>query len=117
MNRAFQLFLLVAFTGFYGCGGARVSQNEIRKQIAALGTSSLTPRAVSVRRIVSQSGNRAIAETTVDLAVQMQRDSDSSPWYIASVRLGDQNWVAVPQFLAALQEVSRKTTATSLEKL
>ena len=117
MNRAFQLFLLLIFVSSYGCGGARLSQNEIRKQIAELGSSTLNPKAVSVRRIVSQSGNHAIAETTVDLAVQFERDTASSPWHISAIRLGDQNWVPVPQFLAALQEVARKTTSTSLDKL
>ena len=117
MNRAFQLFLLIVLAVLYGCGGARLSSNEIRKQIADLGTSTLTPGAVSVRRIVSQSGNHAIAETSVDLAVQFERDTASSPWHIVSVRLGDQNWVSVPQFIAALNEVNRRTTTTSMEKL
>ena len=61
--------------------------SEIRKQVADLGTSTLVPSSVSVRRVVSQSGNRAIAETTVDLAFQFERDSAVSPWHIASVRL------------------------------
>jgi len=117
MNRAFQLFLLLIFAFLYGCGGARLSQNEIRKQIAELGSSTLTPDAVSIRRVVSQSGDHLIAETSVELAVQFERDSASSPWHIASVRLGDKNWVSVPQFIAALQEVERKTTSTSLAKL
>jgi hypothetical protein len=100
-----------------GCGGSRLSHDVIRKQVADLGTSTLVPSAVAVRRIVSQSGDRAIAETTVDLAFQFERDSDKSPWHITSVRLGDQNWVSVAELIAALNESRKKTTAASLEKL
>lgn len=117
MNRAFQLLLLVFLINCSGCGGARLSHDEIRKQIADLGTSTLVPNAVAIRRVVSQSGNRAIAETTVDLAVQLERDSSGSPWHITSVRLGDQNWVSVPELISALNEAKRKITEASLEKL
>src|SRR5678815_4109814 len=99
MNRAFQLLLLLALVTGPGCGGARLSHSEIRKQVAELGTSTLVPSAVSVRRIVNQSDKRLIAETTVDLAFQFERDSTASPWHIASVRLGDQNWVSVPELI------------------
>ena len=75
MNRAFQLCFLAIFAALFGCGGARLSHKEIRQQISSLGSSTLVPDSVSVRRVVSQSGNRAIAETTVDLAVQFERDS------------------------------------------
>lgn len=82
-----------------------------------MGTSSLVPSSVSIRRVVSQNGNRAIAETTVELAFQFERDSEGSPWRIASVRLGDQNWVSVAELITALNETRRKTTAASMEKL
>ena len=117
MNRAFQLLSLITLFALCACGGARLSHNEIRKQIADLGTSTLVPSSVSVRRIVSESGNRAIAETTVDLAAQFERDSPASPWHITSVRLGDQNWVSVNELVAALNEVRRKQTFASMEKL
>jgi hypothetical protein len=117
MNRAFPLLFLLVFLTASGCGGARLSHEEIRKQVAELGNSSLVPESVSVRRIVTQSGNRAIAETSVELAFQMERDSANSPWHITSVRLGDQNWVSLPELIAALNESKRKTTAASLEKL
>jgi Type II secretion system (T2SS), protein G len=117
MNRAFQLLLLLALVTGPGCGGARLSHSEIRKQVADLGTSTLVPSAVSVRRIVNQSDKRLIAETTVDLAFQFERDSTASPWHIASVRLGDQNWVSVPELIEALNESKRKLTAVSFEKL
>jgi hypothetical protein len=117
MNRAFPLLFLLVFLAAPGCGGARLSHEEIRKQVAELGSSSLVPDAVSIRRIVSQGGNRAIAETSVELAFQMERDSENSPWHITSVRLGDQNWVSVQELIAALNETKRKVTAASLEKL
>jgi hypothetical protein len=116
MNRAFQLGLIVAFVAS-GCGGARLSHNEIRKQVAELGTSTLIPEAIDVRRIVSQSGNRLIAETTVELAFQFERDTAVSPWHVSSVRLGDQNWVSVSELIAALNETRQKQTAAALRKL
>jgi hypothetical protein len=117
MNRALQVLLLLSFLTTSGCGGSRLSHEVIRKEVADLGSSTLVPSSVAVRRVVSQSGDRAIAETTVDLAFQFERDSDRSPWHITSVRLGDQNWVSVPELIAALNESRRKTTAASLDKL
>lgn len=117
MNRAFQLLAAASILAVSGCGGARLSHDEIRKQVADLGTSTLVPSSVSVRRVVSQSGNRAIAETSVELAFQMERDSENSPWHITAVRLGDQNWVPVTELLEALNESRRKITLASLEKL
>jgi hypothetical protein len=117
MNWAFRLFLVLLCLNSSGCGGARLSHDEIRKQILDMGNSTLVPRDISIRRVVSQNGNRAIAETTVDLAFQFQRDTPGSPWHIAAVRLGDQNWVSVPELVAAINESRRKATATSLQKL
>jgi len=116
MNRAVQLVLIAAFLAS-GCGGARLSHNEIRKQVAELGTSTLIPQAVSVRRIVGGSGNRLIAETTVELAFQFERDTPGSPWHISSVRLGDQNWISVSELIAAINETRRKETVAALRKL
>jgi type II secretion system (T2SS) protein G len=117
MNRAFQLLILLIPVICASCGGARLSHDEIRRQVADLGTSTLVPSAVAIRRVVSQSGNRAIAETTVDLAVQLERDSTGSPWHITSIRLGDQNWVPVDELIAALNETKKKVTQSSMEKL
>ena len=116
MNRALQLALIGALLAS-GCTAARLSHDEIRRQVANLGTSTLIPKAVEVRRIVSESGNRAIAETTVELAFQFERDTAGSPWRISSVRLGDQNWVSVPELIATLNEMRRKETAAALRKL
>ena len=117
MNRALQRLLPVVLVVLSGCGGARLTHNEIRRQIADLGTSTLVPSSISVKKVVSQSGNRAIAETSVDLAFQFQRDSETSPWHIASVRLGDQNWVSIPELIEAMNETHRKQTAASFQKL
>ena len=116
MNRALQLVLIAAFV-VSGCGGARLSHNEIRKQVAELGTSTLIPQAIDVRRIVSESGTRLVAETTVELAFQFERDTPGSPWHISSVRLGDQNWISISELMAALNENRRKETAAALRKL
>src|SRR5688572_26160085 len=104
MNRALQLLLITAFAAS-GCGGARLSHDEIRRKVAELGTSTLVPQAVEVRRIVSQSDTRLIAETTVELAVQFERDTTGSPWRVTSVRLGDQNWISTAELIAAINEI------------
>jgi hypothetical protein len=116
MNRAFQLLLITTFVAS-GCSGARLSHDEIRRKVAELGTSTLVPQAVEVRRIVSQSDTRLIAETTVELAAQFERDTTGSPWRITSVRLGDQNWISTAELVAAINEIRQKETATALRKL
>jgi len=117
MNRAFHVLPLLVVIIFFGCGGARLSHDEIRKQIAELGSSTLVPSAVSIRRVVNQSGNRAIAEANVDLAVQLERDAQGSPWHIASVRLGDGNWVPIAEFNAVMSEAQKRQTTSALAKL
>lgn len=125
MNHTFQgvfyvrvrALILVSVLLVSACGGARLSHDEIRKQIADIGTSTLVPKAVQVRRVVSQGGNTAIAETSVELAFQFQRDFAGSPWHITQVRLGDQNWVSVPELLKALEQNRRNETAAALRKL
>lgn len=116
MNRALQLALITAFLAF-GCGGARLSHDEIRRKIAELGTSTLVPQAVEVRRIVSESDTRLIAETSVALAAQFERDTTGSPWRITSVRLGDQNWISAAELIAAVNEIRQRETVVALRKL
>jgi hypothetical protein len=116
MNRAFRLLLLTTLLGS-ACSGARLSHNEIRKQVAGLGTSTLIPKSVEVRRIVSESEKRVIAETTVELAAQFERDTVGSPWHISAVRLGDQNWIPIVEFERTLNELRKKDTVVSLRKL
>jgi hypothetical protein len=116
LNRAFQLLLITAFAAS-SCGGARISHNEIRRKVAELGTSTLVPQAVEIRRIVNESDKRVIAETTVELAAQFERDTVGSPWHITSVRLGDQNWISVAELTAVINELRGKDTAAALRKL
>ena len=116
MNHALPLILACSLL-LSACGGARLSHNEIRKQIADIGTSTLVPKEVQIRRVVSQSGNRSIAETSVELAFQFERDFDGSPWYISQVRLGDQNWMPLKDLLAAVEEIRKRDTAAALRKL
>jgi hypothetical protein len=117
MNHTFQGVFLIFLLLLSACGGSRLSHDEIRKQIADLGNSTLVPSAVQVRRVVSQSGNTAIAETSVELAFQFQRDFAGSPWRITSARLGDQNWVSIPELIAALEQNRRTQTTAALRKL
>ena len=116
MNRALPLLLFCTFAAS-GCSGARLSHDEIRRQIADIGNSTLVPKSVDVRRVVSQSGNRAIAETTVELAFQFERDTPTSPWFISAVRLGDQDWVSLNELVTAFNEGRRRQTLDSLRKL
>ena len=99
------------------CSGPRLSHDEVRKQIAAMGKSSLLPDSIQIQRIVSQSDTAAIAETTVSLAFEFKKDKASGPWRIASVRLGDRDWIDVNELVAAINENRRKTTLESLQKL
>lgn len=110
-------FALAAVLLASGCTGARLSHDEVRKQISELGTSTLVPNAIQVRRVASQSATRAIAETTVELTFQFERDTAGSPWHVAAVRLGDRDWVSVPELLAAVNEGRKRETADSLKKL
>jgi hypothetical protein len=116
MHRAFPPTLLSILL-LSGCGGARLSHNEIRRQVADIGSSTLVPKAVEVRRVVAESGNRAIAETTVELAFQFERDTAGSPWHISAVRLGDQNWLSLPELLAAVNESRKKETLAAMGKI
>jgi hypothetical protein len=100
-----------------GCTGARLSHDEVRRQIAAIGTSALLPDSIQVQRIVSQSDKDAIAETTVSLAFEFKREKPSDPWHIAAVRLGDRDWIGVDELLAAINDSRRRTTLDSMQKL
>ena len=102
---------------FCGCSGARLSHNEVRKQIGEIGSTSLIPESIQIQRIVSQSDRVAIAETTVSLAFQFKRNKPSDKWHIEAVRLGDRNWVSVDELVTAVNEQRRRTTMESLQKL
>src|SRR6185436_8756291 len=102
---------------FAGCSGARLSHEEARRQIAAIGTSALVPGSIQVQRIVSQTDKDAIAETTVALAFQFKPDKPTDAWRVAAVRLGDRDWVGVDELIAAVNDNRRRATLKSLQLL
>jgi hypothetical protein len=102
---------------FASCAGPRLSSQEAREKIAEIGTSELVPDAIEIRRIVSQTENEAIAESTITLAFQFKRNSPADDWEIAAVRLGDRDWVDMTEILAAINEGRRRDTVASLQKV
>ena len=100
-----------------GCSSARLSHDEVRKQIAEIGNSSLVPDSIHIQRIVSQTDKSAIAETSVAMAFEFQRAKSSDPWHIAAVRMGDRDWVSVAEIITAVNESRRRTTMESFQKL
>ena len=116
MKRALHLLFLMAILSS-ACSGARLSRDEARKRIVEIGSSSLVPNAVEIRRIVSQDENQAIAETTVTLAFQFKRDKPGNQWRVAAVRLGDRDWISLDELLVAINDGRRRETLQSLQKL
>jgi hypothetical protein len=109
--------LLIACIALPACTSARLSHDEARKKIAAIGQSNLIPDAIEIRRIVSQSDTTAIAEATVTLAFQFKRASSSAEWHVEAVRLGDRDWISLDEMLAAINEGRRRTTAQAIQQL
>jgi hypothetical protein len=116
MKRAPCLLLICSFF-LSACTSARLSQDEARKRIAAIGQSSLVPDAIEIRRIVSQSDTSAIAESTVTLAFQFKRATANAEWRIEAVRLGDRDWISLDELLAAINDGRRRTTSQSMQQL
>jgi hypothetical protein len=112
---------LACFTMFAAmtssCSSSRLSHDEARRQIAEIGKSSLVPGSIQIQRIVSQTDNDAIAETSVALAFEFKRGKVSDPWRIAAVRMGDRDWVNVDEIITAVNESRRRTTLESFRKL
>jgi hypothetical protein len=115
MKRALYWLFMAAFLP--ACTSARLSHDEVRRRIAAIGQSSLVPDAVEIRRIVSQSDTSAIAESTVTLAFQFKRATADAEWHIEAVRLGDRDWISLDELLAAVNESRRRTTSLSMQQL
>jgi hypothetical protein len=116
MKQALYVLLFLCFL-FPSCASGRLSHDEVRKRIAAIGQSSLVPDAIEIRRIVSQSETSAIAESNVTLAFQFKRPNENAEWRIEAVRLGDRDWVSLDELLAAINEGRRRTTVQSLQQL
>jgi hypothetical protein len=116
MKRALHLLLSGCFL-VPACTSARLSHDEVRKRIAAIGQSNLVPDAIEIRRIVSQSDTSAIAESTVTLAFQFKRANQNAEWRIEAVRLGDRDWISLDELLAAFNEGRRRTTSQGMQQL
>ncbi len=98
-----------------GCSG-RLSQGNVRQQIAELGGASLIPSEIEVQRLVIDSDTRAIAETNIKMAFQFERDTGGE-WQIVAARLGDRQWVDIPTLLAALDRQQSDDTDAAMRKL
>src|SRR5436190_3714045 len=109
MKRALY-FAMIGCFALSACTSARLSHDEARKKIAAIGQSNLIPDAVEIRRIVSQSDTSAIAEATVTLAFQFKRSNSNADWRIEAVRLGDRDWISLDELLTAINEGRRRIT-------
>ena len=98
-----------------GCSG-RLSTRTVRQQIAALGESNLVPSDVAVERIVTELGGRLVAETTVKMAFQFERDADGE-WRIVAARLGDRQWVDIDLLFEALETLRAEESTVAMQKL
>jgi hypothetical protein len=116
MKRASYL-LLAGSLALSACASARISHDEVRRQITAIGHSSLIPDAIEIRRITAQTDTEAIAEASVTLAFQFKRKDVNAEWRIEAVRLGDRDWVSLDELLAAINEGRRRTTSQSMQQL
>jgi hypothetical protein len=111
------LLVLIGWVALPACTSARLSHDEARKKIAAIGQSSLVPDAIEIRRIVSQSDTSAIAEATVTLAFQFKRPNTNAEWRIEAVRLGDRDWISLDELIAGINEGRRRTTVQAMQEL
>ncbi len=84
MKQAVHL-LLIGSLALTACTSARLSHDEARKKIAAIGRSNLIPDAIEIRRIISQTDTQAVAEATITLAFQFKRDNPGADWRIDAV--------------------------------
>jgi hypothetical protein len=116
MKHALILLLIGCFV-LPACSSGRLSHDDARKKIAAIGQSNLIPDAVEIRRIVSQSDTSAIAESTVTLAFQFKRPNTNTQWHIEAVRLGDRDWISLDELLAAINEGRRRVTSQTMQQL
>ena len=115
MRSASSIVLLLSWACLAACGGP-VSSRVVREQIASLGGAGLDTDAVEVRRIIAEAGNRAVAEATVQMAFEFERDAEGE-WRIIAVRLGEEDWVDLATFEAALSAQQVEETRSSLRML
>ncbi len=74
------------------------------------------PSEIEIERIMIETGSRAVAETSVKMAFQFEKDAGGD-WHIVSARLGDRQWVDVDILLEALERQYSDNTSAALEKL
>ena len=115
MKYAFRTPLFAALIVLAGCSGT-LSTRTARQQIASLGGSTLIPSEIEIERIMIETGSRAVAETSVRMAFQFEKDAGGE-WRIVSARLGDRQWVDVNLLLQALERQYSDDTSAALEKL
>src|SRR6266849_1854539 len=113
----YRWWVLLGCFALSACTGARLSNDEARKKIAAIGRSNLVPAAIEIRRIVSQTNTEAIAEATITLAFQFKRDNPDAEWRIQAVRLGDREWISLDELLAGIDEGRRRATTNGMQQL
>ena len=115
MRYAPPALLIAGALGLSGCA-AGPSTQAAREQIAQLANAELATDDVIVERVVSQTESLAIAEATVKLTFQWEKDADGE-WRIVRVRLGSGRWVEVEPLLGAVETLENDRTQASLEKL
>jgi hypothetical protein len=115
MKTPLKLLVITVFM-LFGCAGSRLAHDDARRRIAELGRSDLVPDAIEIRRLVFQSENEAIAESSITLAFQFKRNPGGE-WQVAAVRLGDRDWIDVNELLAAVEQARQRETAVALGKV
>ncbi len=111
----FMALITVLLAAVSGCGPGLSARNA-RSQIARLGAAELVPSDVAIERIITEAGDRMIAETTVKMAFQFERGEDGE-WQIVSARLGDRQWIDLATFLTALESQFEDQTSDAMERL
>lgn len=113
--RSARCIAVMAILFLSSCGGP-VSSRAVREQIATLGGAGLATDDVRVERVIAQSGKRAIAEATVQLAFEFAQNADGV-WEITAVRVGEDEWIGMDTFLAALRARQIDETTSNLRML
>ena len=115
MKHTLAMVLAVLVLPLAACTG-NLSSRAARQQIAELGAATLDVDDIQVQRIVTELGDRAIAEANVRMTFQFEKDADGE-WAIVAARLGDREWIDIEDLFAAIEEQNTAETTASLEKL
>ena len=100
--------------------GLHVNQNDFEKErgrMLELGESPLIPGSIEIRRVISQSETRTIAEATVTMVFRFVYNARSKRWTIEAARLGDREWINTVDLTATLNETRRRQTVSMMEEL